>query len=514
MARSLQTLRQYLAGWWLFDNNFRDSSANSNDGTPSSIEWKPTTRGMKPRINGIIGDIDCGKDVSLDVVNEISMCGWLKLCKSQGNIMRKVTGGAGYMLHISSNNRIALNSNEFDSTFSTDADSFPLHEWFHVVGTISTDGTAVIYINGQLSKSASLDILNTTSTASLVISNSSWLSGLYTDGEHDDFRLYATALTAPEVLALYNATSAEHGVQIAEVSRTWDLDDVVDSSGAVLSIGNTKESTTELKDLSGNLNHATINGPMPDEGLIRARRLDGVDDFLDCGNVGTVKTIEIFVKPTTVTEYFIDLNATATIDALAGTIRANNITSPTIFNDGVVSSTIVDNVWNHIIVSTASPVSASDFNIGKIASNYLDGLVGFVIAHIDELTASEKITRFNSLATLPTWGIKYTDYPNNVTTYTERLPYSSTIISAGEFKVDADILDCVAAGTITYRAAHNFDGAEYVKMKIGGVWYAGTGTITQGTVTVSIAQGSNKITIVASDGDVIDAIRIQFRAEV
>lgn len=81
-----------------------------------------------------------------------------------------------------------------------------------------------------------------------------------------------------------------------------------------------------------------------------------------------------------------------------------------------------------------------------------------------------------------------------------------------QFKVDGDQLQCLEdTSTCTFRNNFKFDGQEYITVTINGIEYSGTGTITQGTVTVSIAQGSNKITIAANNGDVIDKIRITFR---
>ena len=67
---------------------------------------------------------------------------------------------------------------------------------------------------------------------------------------------------------------------------------------------------------------------------------------------------------------------------------------------------------------------------------------------------------------------------------------------------------------MTYSASYEFDGSEFIKVTIDGVEYAGTGTITQGNTTVSVAQGSNKVTIQAGTGDTVDGIDVQFREEV
>ena len=335
----------------------------------------------------------------------------------------------------------------------------------------------------------------------------------------------------------------------AEKSYTHNLDDVIDASDAVGAWGTAKESTTELVDLSGNNNIADIHGPMPTEGFIQGRRFDGVDDYLDCGNdnslnVGTGDFTLRLILSTTQTapsvggivkegidpRYYIQLY-NGYVRSLADDGTHVAYADSTVINDGKIHDVCVvfnRNLSNGILIhvdgvdDTSSRVgdltaignldNNNDLIIGKLA-NFLDANIIAAFIYTDIVNC---ITEFNRLARLPFWSVNYTDYPNNVTEYTDNLPYSSSIISSGTFKVDDDKLQCVSAGTMTYSASYEFDGSEYIKIEIGGVEYAGTGTITQGNTTVSVAQGSNKITIEMGTGDTIDGdgIDIQFREEV
>lgn len=528
MTRTTAELRQYLAGEWLFDNDFKDTSGNGNDGTPTDIEWKPTLRGMKPKFNGSSSLVDCGNGSSLNFgTGNFSYGCWYKpnISNTRQVIFAKgkpFDGGINYGYEISYRGDIAntplymvINGVAGDNFITLYHETNGVTEWFHVFCTYDKElNESKLYYNGLLvdANTASEESVNTTQP--LYFGNNITKTGRWANGMCGNSNAYSTALTETEVLNLYNETKDAHGVIPAERSYQHNTDDVINASDAVGAWGTTKESTTELVDLSGNSKTAAIINAMPSGGFFSGRRFGGNSDYLSCGNIGNVKTVAMLVKPTTTTEYFTDLNATATIDSLSATIRANNFTDPTIYTGGVESSTLVANKWNSIIVTTASALSASAFNIGKIASNYFDGVFGFVIADDDEWSATEKTQHFNTLAKLQLWSINFTDYPDNVVTYTDSLPYSSTVISSGTFKVDADKFQCVSAGTITYRAAHDFDGSEYIKVTIAGVEYAGTGTITQGNTTVSVAQGSNKITITMGTADTIDSVDIQFRAEV
>jgi len=326
----------------------------------------------------------------------------------------------------------------------------------------------------------------------------------------------------------------------AEKSYTHNPDDVIDASGAVLAIGTTKESIDELADRSGNNNHGKIYGAMPTEGFIQGRRFDGGDDYIDCGNDSSLDTIEF--------TYIALVNP----HLLAGTSRtiignsANNTRQFRLSDSGYLqflaqgvkligtSDTAIsinkyscitltyNSLGNYIFsidgvnVGSGNYLSSFDFYdmyIGKynVPTQSFNGNIVFVKI-INSVKSVSNI--FNTLARLPFWSVNYIDYPDNAAEYSDNLPYSSTIISSGTFKVDADVLDCVSAGTMTYSASYDFDGSEFLKVTINGTEYAGTGTVTHGTTTVSVAQGSNKITIVAGTGDTIDRIDAQFRKEV
>ena len=339
----------------------------------------------------------------------------------------------------------------------------------------------------------------------------------------------------------------------AERSYQHDLDNAIDSSNAVLSIGNTKESTTELTDLSGTGNTGTIHGAMPSSGFFFGRRFGG-SDRVDAGNdvsldITDAITISAWIKPTNnnTDQGIISkgpfLGAFGSVSYQVGIQSNGNMIfygtgGPSIVFS-ITSNQFNMNQWNHITGTwNGSAGESAKLYINSILKNTditASGTLNTISSAVDiggtdrlflgsiatvniynrTVSVKEIKSNYNTFARLQLWSINYTDYPNNVSTYTDRLPYSSTIIPSGTFKVDADVLNCVSAGTIIYRAAHEFDGSEYITVTIDGTEYSGTETITEGNTTVSIAQGSNKITIVMGTGDTIEGeVKIQFREEV
>jgi hypothetical protein len=105
------------------------------------------------------------------------------------------------------------------------------------------------------------------------------------------------------------------------------------------------------------------------------RTLDSQDDYVDCGNVGTgVKTVEFWVKPSTNTDHFLDLDGgTHFVQADTGTVTADGFTSPTVYVNGVADGILEAAEWNHVAVTTATGVNANALTLAKSAANYLTG---------------------------------------------------------------------------------------------------------------------------------------------
>ena len=334
----------------------------------------------------------------------------------------------------------------------------------------------------------------------------------------------------------------------AERNYSHNPDDVIDPSGAVLAIGTEKVDTTTLKNRALN-NDATIHGAMPAEGFIQSRRFTKANEnYLDCGNDSSLDivnyiNIRTLIKFTTLETNTFIFGGSASSKGYSLRIDNTNVNMLSFYIGdsssyhfftcvhGFVAGKIYhveakyeDGIGylfiNGINVCATTDVFTPDggnpntYNIG--ASSNRENLLNCVINYLTVNTTQSSKNDFNTIARLPFWSVNYTDYPDNATEYTDNLPYSSSIINSGTFKVDSDKLQCVSAGTITYSASYEFDGSEYIKVEIDGVEYAGTGTIIQGNTTVSVAQGSNKITIEMGTGDMIngDGIDIQFREEV
>ncbi len=88
-----------------------------------------------------------------------------------------------------------------------------------------------------------------------------------------------------------------------------------------------------------------------------------------------IKTVSFWAKPTSTTTSLLQLQASGAvaITATAGTLSATGFTSPTIYVNGSLSSTIVANVWQYITVTTGTSISGSAVKFGHVNATYYDG---------------------------------------------------------------------------------------------------------------------------------------------
>lgn len=107
-----------------------------------------------------------------------------------------------------------------------------------------------------------------------------------------------------------------------------------------------------------------------------ANEFDGTDEFIDIGaSYNGVKTVGFWVQAATTTQDIIDLNGTAYVHFSGGNASTTGFTSPTIYVDGVATSTI-DTNWHYVVATTGTGLNASDLDIGRReGSTYFDGIV-------------------------------------------------------------------------------------------------------------------------------------------
>ena len=496
-----------------FINNFNDA-IGTFDGIPLNITWKSTNRGLKPELNGSNAKITYG---NIGTIKTIAL--WVHLRSTTESILD-------------------LNGTQ---TIDIAAGTVRGNSW--TSPTVYVDGAATDALSDLTGYHHIVITTATGIAASAVVAG--LISAAYGNLIIDDIRGYDNVLLAADVLTLYNATSGEYGPSWAEQSYQHDPAAIIPAqTGEVLRIGGKLpgDAVDTISDRALS-NDATIHGAMPADGFLIGGRRYAVANSNHLSLVSNIiftndNSFEFIFRYIPLPDVGIcgktDSNVFSFLRLRSGKFDGETDTD----NDTVVllhnGLTLTSGQYYHVVIAQdtgnawtlfidgvaygTDTTTNSNMTIGTIGAAYLgntfNDIMCFFIIHGNALQLGDAVTNFNTLAVLPFWSIDYRDYPDNVTTYTDSFPHSSSIIASGTFKVDDDKLTCTSAGTLTYSASNEFDGQEYITVTIAGTEYSGTGTITQGNTTVSAAQGSNKITIAADNGDVIDAIDITFREPV
>ena len=141
------------------------------------------------------------------------------------------------------------------------------------------------------------------------------------------------------------------------------------SSGDILEIDNVsvKEVTQIAPDKSGNSNNATLYTG-------KALSFDGINDYVDCGNIGiSLKTLAFWINLDSTTEKVLQVTSSQSVEVSSGTITLNGTwTGSTIYVDATATSTIAASSYKRVVITTTSDITVDDLELGRIGSSYGD----------------------------------------------------------------------------------------------------------------------------------------------
>ncbi|HUX81097.1 MAG TPA: hypothetical protein VMV38_02135, partial [Candidatus Paceibacterota bacterium] len=148
---------------------------------------------------------------------------------------------------------------------------------------------------------------------------------------------------------------------------------------------------------NGNLVGATTTTPGP---IGQALSFNGVNNKVTIGSVtANLQGVSFWMKAATSTtqQNIIDVDGAGTnVEIVSGTVTANGFTSPTIYVDGVVSSTVSDTAWHHIVVTTGTPINAnSSVTLGSVGGTFFGGSLDDVRIYNRVLGAGEVKQLYN-----------------------------------------------------------------------------------------------------------------------
>ena len=205
-----------LIGHWQMEGDLTDAAPPENNaGGTGSPTYVPGRIGQALSLNGTTQYATVPDSPDLDISNAITIAGWIKPTKTGDatqDLFKKATIDVtdGYEISLSSVGKVFVRFNQ-----KTSLDGYRINSttdyphagsaWMHVAAT--WDGATIkLYINGA-QEGGDKSFLGPIATNDLPfgigVQGSFALARLY-QGAVDDVRLYSHALSAAEVLALYN----------------------------------------------------------------------------------------------------------------------------------------------------------------------------------------------------------------------------------------------------------------------------------------------------------------------
>ena len=292
--------------------------------------------------------------------------------------------------------------------------------WNHLVVAYSDDNDdeVEVYVNGILRGTST----NGSGGPATGDTNNLLIGGTTTAnfaGRIDEFKVYNNTLTVNEVPVDMNRGS---GLKLGSSGLSAsDGKTPLDSAAARYCVpGDTSTATcqpagewlleersgTSATDSSGNGNTGTLsNSPTWTRGKIgSALSFNGSNQSVSVAStINGVKSVSFWVKPTSTTESMIALTGSARITASGGTISATGFTSPTIYVNGVISSTLTANIWQYITVTTGTGINASALTFGLANSVYFNGLLDQIRMYTYTLSPAQVAWNFSRGKAIAYW---------------------------------------------------------------------------------------------------------------
>ncbi|MCX6271806.1 MAG: dockerin type I domain-containing protein [Bacteroidetes bacterium] len=199
-----------LAAYYPFNGNANDESGNENNGAVNGAALTMDRFGKPNKaysFDGVNDYINCGNGSSLQIANDITSCMWIKSSNlTEKSPISKYTNSTshGWENVTYSDGKTAFGGRA-SSSYSSSNKSVVIvinNNWHFVVG--QREGTTwKIFVDGELSNSATGSSGNITNSMNLTIGNASQLNDPFS-GSLDDIRIYSRALSQSEITALYN----------------------------------------------------------------------------------------------------------------------------------------------------------------------------------------------------------------------------------------------------------------------------------------------------------------------
>lgn len=213
-SASSVNLTKGLVGYWPFSGNAKDTTPYSDDGAVNGATLTTDRFGRANSAYSFNGTNQYLTLPSSQATNSetVTVSAWINTTQSANpaSIIEKWNGGGGtvaypYVLRLATDH---ITFNAYDATHAPGVSSPVVvndGKWHLVTGVRTKGGTLSLYIDGVLSGTATdTTVGDTTNSAPVGIGDRGSVGAYYFAGSIDDVRIYNRALSADEVVALYN----------------------------------------------------------------------------------------------------------------------------------------------------------------------------------------------------------------------------------------------------------------------------------------------------------------------
>ena len=285
---------QGLVGYWSFNEGTgtktTDFSGNGNTGTLSTSgggipTWTNGKRGKALDFdNSLAARVEVPTTPTLDLETALTISAWVKLDSliTDPIIFMRGDGAERWYFYLASTQRLTLGSlNGGDFSFGIDDNTtVPVGQWVHVVGvmdsTQSGSNRIKLYKNGVEITAKSVQWTNGFDSTDGTADIGSGVTLDKWDGQIDEVRIYNRALSAAEVLELYQTGAV--------------LKRPPNNLGLVGYWSFNEGTSTKATDFSGNGNHANFPGGAAKPDWVTGKRGGGLswgdpsnDEPIDAG---------------------------------------------------------------------------------------------------------------------------------------------------------------------------------------------------------------------------------------
>lgn len=214
-----------LVGYWPFNGNATDVSGNGNNGIVNGATLTTDRFGNQNSaysFDGINDQIVVADTNILDITKNLSLCAWIKPASfgSENKIITKFPPNS-YQLSVWNNKAIIQicpnGQPDYWDNKCISNDSININKWSFICGIYDYDNNLMkVYINGVLEKSVSVSGQINSGNAPVIIGNFYGGTNWWWHGVIDDIRIYNRALSATEILALYNESICKQSITVTD----------------------------------------------------------------------------------------------------------------------------------------------------------------------------------------------------------------------------------------------------------------------------------------------------------